>query len=268
MHLLEKDTAVRRLAESSGYFAPISANWSINDLPNGGYLMAVLARTMLHEATKKKIAIMTASFIARGAPGDAHVLLEKVAASAQFERFEARLVQNNAEKIRALGTFVDEEMDCAFNRYESAAPEVAALSQCIPIPPMPTLALYDQVDVRLDPACAGWMHNRLADRSEFKGWIKFRDERPHDAVSLLVAADAFPPPVYASQSISAWVPTIELSVNIRKLPGSLWLKCVFRTRFVTCGLLEEDGEIWDEAGELIALSRQIAQYRPFGSSKR
>ena len=35
----------------------------------------------------------------------------------------------------------------------------------------------------------------------------------------------------------------------------------FRTRFITCGLLEEDGEIWDETGQLIAISRQIAQYR-------
>jgi hypothetical protein len=50
-------------------------------------------------------------------------------------------------------------------------------------------------------------------------------------------------------------------VNIRKIPTTDWLKCGFRTRFITCGLLEEDGEIWDQKDELIAISRQIAQYR-------
>ncbi|MFZ1985389.1 MAG: hypothetical protein WAU91_13305 [Desulfatitalea sp.] len=39
------------------------------------------------------------------------------------------------------------------------------------------------------------------------------------------------------------------------------MRAFFRTRFITCGLLEEDGQVWDETGELIAISRQIAQYR-------
>jgi hypothetical protein len=38
------------------------------------------------------------------------------------------------------------------------------------------------------------------------------------------------------------------------------LKCYFRTRFITCGLLEEDGKIWDQNDNLVAISRQIAQY--------
>jgi acyl-CoA thioesterase len=59
----------------------------------------------------------------------------------------------------------------------------------------------------------------------------------------------------------AWVPTIEFSANIRNMPTGDWLKCIFRTRFITCGLLEEDGEIWDQTDQLIAISRQIAQYR-------
>lgn len=52
-----------------------------------------------------------------------------------------------------------------------------------------------------------------------------------------------------------------LTVSIRNLPASRWLNCALRTRFVTCGLLEADGEVWDEAGRLIAISRQIAQVR-------
>ena len=98
--------------------------------------------------------------------------------------------------------------------------------------------------------------------SEQKGWIKFREEREFDIPALLLMADAFPPPVLASQGMVAWVPTIEFSVNVRRIPTSKWLKGIFRTRFITCGLLEEDGELWDENGELAAILRQIAQFRP------
>jgi acyl-CoA thioesterase len=105
------------------------------------------------------------------------------------------------------------------------------------------------------------MQGALSDKSEQKGWIKFKDNRPHDIFSVLLMADSFPPPVLASQGMIEWVPTIELSVNIRNIPETRWLKCIFRTRFITCGLLESDGEVWDEQGSLVAISRQIAQFR-------
>ena len=129
------------------------------------------------------------------------------------------------------------------------------------MPELPNFTLFSQVDIRLDPICTGWVSGELTDNSEMMGWIKFKNDRPFDILSILLVADSFPPAVLSSQGMVAWVPTIEFSVNIRNIPTTQWLKCIFRTRFITCGLLEEDGEIWDEAGRLIAISRQIAQYR-------
>jgi acyl-CoA thioesterase len=129
------------------------------------------------------------------------------------------------------------------------------------VPELPNFTLFSQVDIRLDPICTGWVSGELSDNSEIMGWIKFKNDRPFDILSIFLVADSFPPAVLTSQGMVAWVPTIEFSVNIRNIPTTQWLKCIFRTRFITCGLLEEDGEIWDEAGRLIAISRQIAQYR-------
>jgi len=56
----------------------------------------------------------------------------------------------------------------------------------------------------------------------------------------------------------AWTPTIELTVHVRARPEPGWLRCKFVTHFVTGGFLEEDGEIWDSTGRLVAQSRQLA----------
>ncbi len=50
----------------------------------------------------------------------------------------------------------------------------------------------------------------------------------------------------------------ELAVQVRNPKPTGWLACSFATRFVTDGMFEEDGEIWDEEGNLVALSRQLA----------
>jgi acyl-CoA thioesterase len=260
VHPFDQDIAVERV-NSQRYKASITANWSINGVPNGGYLMALITNALMQSSRMRATPIITVNFLNRCQPGDAIVSVERMSRSRRFDRLEARLEQNGEERIRAFGTFTDENDECALESYQAKAPDIRNLEACINVPEMPDIPLFGQVDIRLDPGCAGWAVGRLSDRSEIKGWIKLKTDRPFDVLSILLAADAFPPAVFTSQGMVAWVPTIECSVNIRNLPTSEWLKCLFRTRFITCGLLEEDGEIWDEGGTLVAISRQIAQYR-------
>jgi hypothetical protein len=260
MHLLDQDTKFTEI-EPNHYKSRVSDNWSISGIPNGGYLLALLASAMTQRSDKKNTPILTVNYLARTEPGEAEIFIEEISRSAQFNRLQARLIQNGKEKMRALGTFALESGECFIQRYEKSPPAISPLADCIVIPEMPTYTLYSQMDVRLDPACAGWMQGRLSDRSEHKGWISFKNSRPFDVMAVALAADAFPPPLFASQGLIAWVPTIELSVNIRNIPNTQWLKCIFRTNFINCGLLEADGEIWDEHEELIGISRQIAQFR-------
>ncbi len=101
------------------------------------------------------------------------------------------------------------------------------------------------------------MSGKKTGNAELRGAIRFADGRPFDARSLALFADAFPPPVFDVIDV-AWVPTLELTVHFRAHPSGRWLHSVFRTRFAFGGLLEEDGEIWDESGSLVAMSRQLA----------
>jgi len=265
MYLLDSAISVAQTAPEH-FTADISEHFSINSTPNGGYLLALLANAMLQQSDKAATPVLTANYLSRTAPGKAQIAVETISRSKQFTRLEARLGQHEKETLRCFGTFAVAPDACFVKRYEAQLPAVAAVSECIRIPALPGYSVYENLDIRLDPECAGWMEKRLSEKSEHKGWLRFPDGRPLDLFAVCLAADAFPPAVMASHGVVAWVPTLEFSVSIRNMPADGWLRCRFHTRFINCGLLEEDGEIWDEKDELIAVSRQIAQFRQTGAT--
>ncbi len=268
MFLYDRDIAVSTSDLSDNRLlmqGEISSNWSVNNVPNGGYLMGMIANAMMQHSNKNGTPLITANYISRCEPGNAEIEIERVTSSKQFDRLQARLFQNGKERIRALGTFVNEPDHLTDTRYEQNPPELKPREDCYRMPSFSgQYSIFENLDIRLDPSCSGWLNGKLTDISEHKGWSRFSDNRSHDVYGILLLADSFPPPVFVSQGMVAWVPTIEFSVNIRCVPKTRWLKSIFRTRYVTNGLLEEDGEVWDEHGNLVAISRQIAQYKKTG----
>ena len=115
-----------------------------------------------------------------------------------------------------------------------------------------------QFEERIHPEDVGPLQGEPSGTAQMRGWFRLHDDEPLDAFTLLLAADSFPPAVFNADLPLAWTPTLEMTTQIRGEPVPGWLRCQFTTRFVTGGLLEEDGEIWDEAGHLVALSRQLA----------
>lgn len=75
--------------------------------------------------------------------------------------------------------------------------------------------------------------------------------------AMLLGLDAFPPTIFNARLPMGWAPTVELTCHIRARPVPGWLRARFTTRFVSGGFLEEDGELWDSQGRLVAQSRQL-----------
>jgi len=238
----------------------VSGNWSINGNPNGGYLMGILAKAILSHSEKKLMSIFTANFMSRCQSGQAVASIKPIGSTRSFERWQGTLFSSGKERIYAMGTLSNPGAT-GIKEYQRSPLELAPVDDCVVIPGLPGYTIFDHMDVRLDPDCAGWITDgKLSSRAEQKGWIRFRDDRPFDQAALMMVADTFPPAVLCKYGMTAWVPTLELSVNIRSVPETKWLKCRFRSRFNTFGIVEEDGEIWDEDGELVAISRQISNF--------
>ncbi len=91
-----------------------------------------------------------------------------------------------------------------------------------------------------------------------EGWLRFPDGREPDPMMLLFAVDCLPP-VSLNLGITGWAPTLELTTHIRGLPARGWLRLKHSTRLVDNGYMEEDAEVWDSAGRLVAQSRQLTR---------
>jgi hypothetical protein len=118
--------------------------------------------------------------------------------------------------------------------------------------------LLHRLDLRLDPACSGWAVGKPSGRGLVQGWLRMADGREPDPLMLLLAVDALPPVTF-DLGLLGWTPTLELTVHVRATPVPGWLRVAHSTRNLAGGLLEEDGEVWDSAGRLVAQSRQLAR---------
>jgi hypothetical protein len=116
-----------------------------------------------------------------------------------------------------------------------------------------------KVELRIHPDDAGYREDvARSGRPLMRGWFRLRSREPLDTIALLCAADAFPPTIFNADLPVAWTPTVELTAHVRSRPAPGWLRCQFATHFITGGFLEEEGELWDATGRLVAQSRQLA----------
>ena len=179
----------------------------------------------------------------------------------------ARLLQDGRERARILANSGDHNASRGPTVVQAQPPPMPPPQECLdPAPqgPMPNglvAAIRDRIEWRVAPGTAGWMQGQRSGRAEIGGWLRFADGRPVDTHSLPLVCDAMPPAVF-DVSGGGWVPTLELTVHVRARPAPGWMRCWFRTRFLVDGYLEEDGEVWDEQGRLVALSRQLARLNP------
>ena len=264
--VFEHATSVRRVggdgaaARSGAAFeATVQPGWDIGGNANGGYLLAIAGRAMA-EATGRPPLTITAHYLAPAPAGECRVDVEVVRSGRRMATATASLVQADREVMRVLGTF-GEQAGAGPVLVSGEPPVLPPYEKCV-VPVMPAEglrpALNERLAVRMRPGDDGFRHGRPTGVAEIAGWFAFADERPVDAIGLLLVADAFPPPVFNTELPVAWVPTLELTVHVRGVPVPGPLRCVFRSRFIHGGLLEEDGEVWDTAGRLVAQSRQLA----------
>jgi acyl-CoA thioesterase len=260
MGYFDRETAVRATGDGS-FAAYVSGAWSIGTNPNGGYAVQPVLRAMAELTGRPDPASLTVHYL-RPAIGDAEgeVRVAVVRAGRRATYASGVLLQEGVERLTVAAVLTD------LTDAASDAPDPGLQVPAPAIPP-PTacrdrreldqgveLPLLSRVEVRVSrDGTAG---------AVVDGWIRFVDDAPPCAPGLVLFADAFPPAVHAVVEQVGWVPTLELTVHVRRRPAPGWVQARLECDDVTGGWMIETGTLWDETGAVVARSRQLGMILP------
>jgi acyl-CoA thioesterase len=252
--------------EGGGRFAGrVHDGWDIAGNANGGYLLAIAARAMREASGRPDPVSITAHYLRPGRPGPVTVETDVVKEGKTFATVRGTLLDDEGRPMLGLlGTFgtlsTTTEAAVHHELVEAAPPELPSFEDCRPRQHAPEIApaFMDKVELRLHPEDSVFSQGQKSGSARMRGWFAFPGDEPIDTIGLLQATDAFPPTIFNVELPVGWTPTVELTAHVRARPAPGPLRCVFTTRFVTGGFLEEDGEVWDATGRLVAQSRQLA----------
>ena len=252
-------TSVESTGDST-FHGSIAPRWDIAGNANGGYLLAIGGRALVAATGRPDPVTITAHFLSPGKPGPVDITTQVVKDGKRFTTGTALMRSEDRPLLSLLGTFGDLTGDAASLLVDGSPPDLPPVEDCIHLQSSDTFPppFNAQVELRLHPEDASFGSGERSGIARVRGWFRLPHEEAMDTVGLLLALDSFPPTIFNSDLPVAWTPTIELTAHVRARPAPGWLRCQFTTRFVSGGFLEEDGEIWDEDGRLVAQSRQLA----------
>ncbi len=243
------------------YDVCLDEGYSIGGPLNGGYLMAVLLRAAVDDSPHEHPVSTGAQFLRSGRPGPARVTVEQVKTGKTTTISRASLVGADGPILETLVTTATldplaEPVYLGKPSHPMPPPEA-----CLPLPePKPESNMYlnGQMELLFDPPTVGWLTGEPTGRPESRAYFRLRHGQEPDPFVLALAVDALPPVVF-SAGLRGWAPTVELTWHLRALPAPGWLTVLASGRMVGDGWFDEDAEVWDSTGRLVAQSRQLAR---------
>lgn len=238
----------------------LTADWNTaNQTPNGGYILALLQHATMLEAAHPDPLSIAITYFRPAVVGEAEVRVREVRVGRRVSTYDAILVQNDKEIAHAVVSTHDWSATGSVEHIPHRAPQIPAPEDCrdagelIPVGMVPILDRYHYRAAEIP----GWLTGSPSGVTEALSWIRAADERPIDALLAGAMVDAFPPVTAEIGHLAS--STIQLTVHYRRKPeASVWALGHVTSRHVIAGYHDEDVELWDERGRLIAQSRQIA----------
>jgi acyl-CoA thioesterase len=272
---------------SAGVFAAeLTGRWNgTAGAVNGGYMLAVCVRALAAGMPFPDPIVVSGFFLRPGTAGPATVRASVIRSGRTTAFGDSVLIQDGKEVVRATAAFArlgavpgsgtdavpgsgtdavpgsgtDAGQD-GLVFLDGTPPALPPPEECagVPVGSFGLATIAERIEFR-SAELPGWFLGQPSGRPASEFWMRFADGREADLLSLLLLVDSTAPSVLELGAAST---TIQLTVHLRAHPAPGWLACRATTRFVSSGYHEEDFEVWDSAGTLVAQSRQLALILP------
>jgi hypothetical protein len=255
----ERDTAVEQLSDTR-WRVHVVPGWRIGTVPNGGYMLALAGRVLSQALPHPHPLTVHCLYCAPGEIGPAECEVELLRRGKSTSHATLVMRQGGEVKIHVTASYSRLDQLNGENWSNVKRPEITPYSECTPVGEH---GIEFRQRINQCYASGGGVFRREDPdgTGRFNGWLSFTDGAAPDLLSLLLFADGMAPPVFTVFGPLQWVPTLDLSVQLRRAPAPGPIQVRFCTRYMTDGIVEEDGELWDSTGELVALSRQASKVR-------
>ena len=256
-----EDTAVSRIGDGR-YRGSIVAEWFGPPGPNGGFIAALILRAIRAEVADptRLPRSLTLHYLYPPAEGEAEIEVTVERAGGSASTCSARMIQGGRTMTLALCVLsTDYQPAMSWEPDPPDAPatgEVEALGIGHGSPP-----IFEQLETR---PVWGSMPFTGGDEALTGGWLRSRGDAEMSAELVAFYTDAWWPAPFSVMTTFAPAPTLELTIHFRAEPdpGDTLALVRFWAEASIDGLFDEQGEVWDRNGRLLAQSRQLALLRP------
>src|ERR1700749_3890230 len=272
----DEDSRVWPAGADGEFAAELTSRWNgTAGAVNGGYMLAICTRALALGMPFPDPVVVSGFFLRPGTAGTAAVSTSVIRSGRSTAFGEAALTQDGKDVVRVTAAFarLGEGPDASASASAGAGagrdglvfldgtpPALPPPAECVgvPVASFGLASIAERIEFR-SAELPGWFRGEPSGRPASEFWMRFADGREADLLSLLLLVDSTAPSVL---ELGAGSTTIQLTVHLRAHPAPGWLACRATTRFVSNGYHEEDFEVWDSAGTLVAQSRQLALILP------
>ena len=256
--------------EDNKFIVNPDTNYFVGSTPHGGYLMAVMHKALANVLPHSTAITSSVQYLDRIDAKPFQLEVEVFKTGRGSSSGIVKLKQDDKICTTFTGTCSDFEFMKGYDDLQNPLPNIFLDKDRCEYVKMNydkiskgfTPAFIQQLECSIHPDHAWW--NRKADEdntdneARCSAFLEMKGGRP-DQFCLSFYSDILPPVVCNKYGPLGWIPTITLTTHIRQLPSTNELYADFKATDINKGYFEQDCNIWDLNGNLVASSRQLTR---------